>query len=97
MMFLGEIASATRMKLVLSLLIGTTLSGLAESLALADKLGLSTEDVLKVRVCWRSYGTLNNFVSQSSMSICGHIETNNSNDKYTDLLKLWMSINNAAG
>lgn len=48
MMFLGTIASATRMKLVVSLLLGTTLAGLAESLALSEKLGLSSEDVLRV-------------------------------------------------
>lgn len=36
------------MKLVLNILIGSTLAGLAESLALASKLGLDTNEVLQI-------------------------------------------------
>ena len=39
---------ATRMKLVVSMLLGTTLAGLSESLALSTKLGLNITDVLEV-------------------------------------------------
>jgi len=39
---------ATRMKLVVSMLVGTTLAGLSESLALSTKLGLNITDVLEV-------------------------------------------------
>jgi len=46
--YLGEMGLATRMKLVLNMLVGTTLAGLAESLALAGKLGLNINDVLEV-------------------------------------------------
>lgn len=45
---LGEVGSATKMKLVLNILIGSTLAGLAESLALASKLGLDTNEVLTI-------------------------------------------------
>lgn len=45
---LGEVGSATKMKLVLNILIGSTLAGLAESLALASKLGLDTNEVLQI-------------------------------------------------
>jgi 3-hydroxyisobutyrate dehydrogenase-like beta-hydroxyacid dehydrogenase len=46
--YLGAMGLATRMKLVLNMLVGTTLAGLAESLALATKLGLNITDVLEV-------------------------------------------------
>jgi len=36
------------MKLVVSMLVGTTLAGLSESLALSTKLGLNITDVLEV-------------------------------------------------
>jgi len=44
----GEMGLATRMKLVVSMLVGTTLAGLSESLALSTKLGLNITDVLEV-------------------------------------------------
>ena len=44
----GEMGLATRMKLVVSMLLGTTLAGLSESLALSTKLGLNITDVLEV-------------------------------------------------
>jgi len=44
----GETGLATRMKLVVSMLVGTTLAGLSESLALSTKLGLNITDVLEV-------------------------------------------------
>jgi len=44
----GEVGLATRMKLVVSMLVGTTLAGLSESLALSTKLGLNIPDVLEV-------------------------------------------------
>ena len=44
----GGVGLATRMKLVVSMLFGTTLAGLSESLALSTKLGLNIGDVLEV-------------------------------------------------
>ena len=44
----GEMGFATKMKLVVSMLVGTTLAGLSESLALSEKLGLNIPDVLEV-------------------------------------------------
>ncbi|KAI0210115.1 hypothetical protein LSAT2_005119 [Lamellibrachia satsuma] len=46
--FLGEVGSATKMKLVISMLMGTVLAGLAESMALAEHIGLDQEEVLKI-------------------------------------------------
>ena len=39
---------ATKMKLVLNMLMGTMLAGLAESMALAEKIGLNTAEVLNI-------------------------------------------------
>jgi len=39
---------ATKMKLVLNMLMGTMLAGLAETLALAEKVGLNTANVLNI-------------------------------------------------
>ena len=44
----GETGCASKMKLVLNLLFGTTLAGLAESMALAEKIGLNTAEVLNI-------------------------------------------------
>jgi len=44
----GEVGSATKMKLVISMLMGTVLAGLAESMALAEHIGLDQEEVLKI-------------------------------------------------
>ncbi|XP_037024559.1 putative oxidoreductase GLYR1 homolog isoform X2 [Bradysia coprophila] len=46
--FLGDVGNASKMYLVLQLFAGVTLGGLAESLALADRAGLQTKDVLEV-------------------------------------------------
>lgn len=46
--FLGEVGNATKMNLVLQLLAGVTLAGLAESMALADRAGLQQKDVLEI-------------------------------------------------
>lgn len=45
---LGEMGYATKMKLVLNMLMGTMLAGLAETLALAEKVGLNTANVLNI-------------------------------------------------
>lgn len=44
----GEIGSASKMKIVLNMLMGTMLAGLAESMALAEKIGLNTVEVLNI-------------------------------------------------
>ena len=46
--YLGEVGNATKMNLVLQLMAGVTLAGLAESMALADRAGLQQKDVLEV-------------------------------------------------
>ena len=46
--YVGEVGSATKMKLVISMLMGTVLAGLAESMALAEHIGLDQEEVLKI-------------------------------------------------
>jgi 3-hydroxyisobutyrate dehydrogenase-like beta-hydroxyacid dehydrogenase len=48
MFYLGEMGYAGKMKLVLNLLFGTMLAGLAESMALAEKIGLNTAEVLNI-------------------------------------------------
>jgi len=44
----GEMGYATKMKLVLNMLMGTMLAGLAETMALAEKIGLNTVQVLNI-------------------------------------------------
>jgi len=39
---------ATKMKLVLNMLMGTMLAGLAETMALAEKIGLNAAEVLNI-------------------------------------------------
>jgi len=39
---------ATKMKLVLNMLMGTMLAGLAETMALAEKIGLNNAEVLNI-------------------------------------------------
>ncbi|XP_063987731.1 cytokine-like nuclear factor N-PAC [Diachasmimorpha longicaudata] len=46
--YLGEVGNASKMNLVLQLMAGVTLAGLAESMALADRAGLQQKDVLEV-------------------------------------------------
>ncbi len=45
---LGDIGNAARMQLVVNTLIGTVAAGLAESMALAEKIGLDPAEVLRV-------------------------------------------------
>lgn len=45
---LGECGCATKIKLALSLLSGTIMAGLAESLALTEKVGLSGQDFTRI-------------------------------------------------
>ena len=44
----GEMGCATKMKLVLNMLMGTMLAGLAETMALAEKIGLNNAEVLNI-------------------------------------------------
>lgn len=46
--YLGEVGNATKMNLVLQTMMGVTLAGLAEGMALADRAGLQQKDVLEV-------------------------------------------------
>ncbi|XP_071452793.1 cytokine-like nuclear factor N-PAC [Hetaerina americana] len=46
--YLGEVGNASKMNLVLQLMTGVTLAGLAEGMALADRAGLQQQDVLEV-------------------------------------------------
>lgn len=48
MFYIGEMGSASKMKIVLNMLMGTMLAGLAESMALAEKIGLNTVEVLNI-------------------------------------------------
>ena len=47
-MFPGEIGCATKMKSISNLLEGTVLAGLAEALALAEKIGLDHDEVMQI-------------------------------------------------
>lgn len=44
----GETTSGCKMKLVVNMLMGTFVAGLAESLALADKVGLDQDALLQI-------------------------------------------------
>ncbi|XP_037072398.1 putative oxidoreductase GLYR1 homolog [Pollicipes pollicipes] len=46
--YLGEVGNASKMNLVLQLVTGVSLAGLAEGMALADRAGLQQKDVLEV-------------------------------------------------
>lgn len=46
--FIGEVGNASKMNLVLQLMQGITLAGLAEGMALADRAGLQQKDVLEI-------------------------------------------------
>ncbi|XP_055640776.1 cytokine-like nuclear factor N-PAC isoform X2 [Toxorhynchites rutilus septentrionalis] len=46
--YLGDVGNATKMNLVLQMISGVTLAGIAEGLALADRAGLQQKDVLEV-------------------------------------------------
>merc|ERR1719233_1363035 len=46
--YLGEVGNASKMNLVLQTMVGVTLAGLAEGMALADRAGLQQKDVMEV-------------------------------------------------
>ncbi|XP_013387400.1 glyoxylate/succinic semialdehyde reductase 1 isoform X2 [Lingula anatina] len=46
--YLGEIGNGARMRLVLSMVLGTVIAGLSEGMALAGKVGLHQEDLLEI-------------------------------------------------
>ncbi|KAF7994867.1 hypothetical protein HCN44_004339 [Aphidius gifuensis] len=46
--YFGDIGNASKMNLVLQLVAGVTIAGLAEGMALADRIGLQQKDVLEV-------------------------------------------------
>jgi len=46
--YLGEVGNSSKMNLVLQTIMGVTLAGLAEGMALADRAGLQQKDVLEV-------------------------------------------------
>ncbi|XP_053672794.1 cytokine-like nuclear factor N-PAC [Anopheles nili] len=46
--YLGDVGNATKMNLVLQMISGITLAGVAEAMALADRAGLQQKDVLEV-------------------------------------------------
>lgn len=45
---IGEVGSATKMNLVLQLMMGVAVAGVAEGMALADRAGLQQRDVLEI-------------------------------------------------
>ena len=45
---LGEVGSASKMNLVLQLMMGVAVAGIAEGMALADRAGLQQRDVLEI-------------------------------------------------
>jgi len=46
--YLGEVGNSSKMNLVLQTIMGVTLAGLAEGMALADRAGLQQKDVMEV-------------------------------------------------
>ena len=48
--YLGEVGNATKMNLVLQTMMGVTLAGLAEGMALADRAGLQQKVVTIITV-----------------------------------------------
>uniref|UniRef100_A0A6E8W1D8 Cytokine-like nuclear factor N-PAC n=1 Tax=Anopheles coluzzii TaxID=1518534 RepID=A0A6E8W1D8_ANOCL len=46
--YLGDVGNATKMNLILQMISGITLAGVAEAMALADRAGLQQKDVLEV-------------------------------------------------
>ncbi|XP_029648675.1 putative oxidoreductase GLYR1 isoform X1 [Octopus sinensis] len=67
--FLGETGMATRMKLVVNMMLGSMMASLAETMALAQKAGLEQEDVATIlslgplastTVCYKSQAIMNN-------------------------------------
>nr|KAG5699644.1 hypothetical protein BaRGS_005092 [Batillaria attramentaria] len=70
--YLGnEVGTATRMKLIHNMMLGTMVAGLAEGMALAEKVGLDQEDLAEIF----SLGSLNcstiNFKSQGQVLTIG--------------------------
>ncbi|GAB1604445.1 putative oxidoreductase GLYR1 isoform X1 [Argonauta hians] len=67
--FLGEFGMATRMKLVVNMMLGSIMASLAETMALAQKAGLEQDDVASIlslgplastTICYKSQAILNN-------------------------------------
>jgi len=48
MVSIGEVGSASKMNLVLQLMMGVAIAGVAEGMALADRAGLQQRDVLEI-------------------------------------------------
>lgn len=48
LLFAGEVGNASKMNLVLQVMAGVTLAGLAEGMALADRAGLQQKDVMEI-------------------------------------------------
>ncbi|KAH8042634.1 hypothetical protein HPB51_024866 [Rhipicephalus microplus] len=46
--YLGEVGNGSKMSLILNMLLGTTLAGLAEAMALCDRAELSQKDLLEI-------------------------------------------------
>lgn len=44
----GDIGNASKMNLIMNLILGTTMAGLAEGMALADRAGLLQKDLLEI-------------------------------------------------
>ncbi|KAH9373378.1 hypothetical protein HPB48_018431 [Haemaphysalis longicornis] len=64
--YLGEVGNGCKMSLILSMLLGTTLAGLAEAMALCDRAELSQKDLLEIL----ELGDLNSqLVSQKGQAI----------------------------
>jgi 3-hydroxyisobutyrate dehydrogenase-like beta-hydroxyacid dehydrogenase len=57
--YVGEVGSATSMKLVINMLYGTMLAGLAEMLALGEKVGLQQDQILHILSLLPIASTLN--------------------------------------
>ncbi|XP_067132685.1 cytokine-like nuclear factor N-PAC isoform X2 [Centruroides vittatus] len=46
--YLGEVGNGSKMNLIINMVLGTALAGLAEAMALADRAGLSQRDLLEI-------------------------------------------------
>ncbi|XP_037568758.1 putative oxidoreductase GLYR1 homolog isoform X2 [Dermacentor silvarum] len=64
--YLGEVGNGSKMSLILNMLLGTTLAGLAEAMALCDRAELSQKDLLEIL----ELGDLNSaIISQKGQAI----------------------------
>lgn len=66
--FLGETGMATRMKLVVNMMLGTVMASLAETMALAQKAGLEQEDVAAILAMGPLASTTVSYKSQAIMN-----------------------------